>query len=385
MVMNTNIAAQNGASLLAESSRLLSRSLARLSSGSKLVSPGDDPAGLAVSTRFDAQINRTQAAISNVGNSISFSQTQDGFLKQIGKALNRMSELSVLAQDVTKTNSDRGLYNTEFQTLAAHVNELATKDFNGVSLFSGTALNVTTDANGGTLRTEGVTASYLSTTAAVPYAASTTLGTLIPSFTDDTIKGQGPGPGSIAIGFTSGDAGSTLTSLASYIAMTAGTGGSASYDAQTGVFSVTVGAGRNLTETGTNSILTALGLHPLDNSAGASAVTMTSTLTTTSPASSLDISTASGAVSALTTLKSAITQLASDRATIGANISVLSASADQLGTLKGNLSAANSRIADVDVAEESTQFARYNILVQAGTAMLSQANSSQQSVLRLLG
>ena len=81
MVINTNISADTGARLLAESSSMLSRSLARLSSGSKLGSPGDDAAGMAVSMRFDAQINRTAAAASNVGNAISFAQTQDGYLK----------------------------------------------------------------------------------------------------------------------------------------------------------------------------------------------------------------------------------------------------------------------------------------------------------------
>ena len=69
---------------------------------------------------------------------------------------------------------------------------------------------------------------------------------------------------------------------------------------------------------------------------------------------------------------------------MGANISRLSMTSEQLGVLKDNLSAANSRIKDVDVADESTQFARYNILVQAGTAMLAQANATPQSALRLL-
>ena len=105
MVINTNVSAQSSSRLLSESSSMLQKSLARLSSGSKIVSPEDDAAGLAVSLRFDAQINRTTAANSNVGNAISFSQTQDGFLQKIGKALDRMSELSVLAQDVTKTDS----------------------------------------------------------------------------------------------------------------------------------------------------------------------------------------------------------------------------------------------------------------------------------------
>jgi flagellin len=111
MVINTNISAQTGARLLSESSSMLAKSLARLSSGSKIISPEDDAAGLAVATRFDALINRTKAASNNIGNAISFNQTQDGFLKKASKALNRMSELSILSQDITKTDADRSLYN----------------------------------------------------------------------------------------------------------------------------------------------------------------------------------------------------------------------------------------------------------------------------------
>src|ERR1041384_7252625 len=115
MVINTNISAQSSARLLSESSSMLQKSLARLSSGSKIVSPEDDAAGLAVSFRFDAQINRVAATNSNVGNAISFGQTQDGFLKKVTKALDRMSELSTLSQDVTKTSADLTLYDKEFQ------------------------------------------------------------------------------------------------------------------------------------------------------------------------------------------------------------------------------------------------------------------------------
>ncbi len=266
MVINTNISAQNGARQLSESSSMLSKSLARLSSGSKLVSAEDDAAGMAASMRFDAQINRTAAANANVGNAISFSQTQDGFLKKVSKALDRMSELSVLAQDATKTDTDRGLYQTEFGKLGSYITDLASKQFNGVTLFSATALTVTTDSDTGTFAATGAS-----------------LGTTF------------------------------------YTNATAAT-----------------------------------------------------------------IGTATAAAAALTSVKAAITQLASDRSTIGASISVLSSYSEQLGVLKDNLSAANSRIKDVDVAEESTKFARYNILVQAGTAMLAQANQSPQSALRLL-
>jgi flagellin len=266
MVINTNTAALSGARLLSESSSALSKSLARLSSGSKIVSPEDDAAGMAVSLRFDAQVNRISAANANVGNAISFNQTQDGFLKKVGKALDRMSELSLLAQDVTKTDADRALYSAEFTTLGAYIDDVATKQFNGVDLFGGTALDVTTDEEGGTFSMTGVDLGDSAYTTA----------------TGDTVD------------------------------------------------------------------------------------------------------TASNAATALTDVKAAIDQLAADRANVGANVSRLSSTSEQLGVLKDNISAANSRIKDVDVAEESTQFARYNILVQAGTAMLAQANATPQSALRLL-
>ena len=266
MVINTNVSAQSSSRLLSESSAMLAKSLARLSSGSKIVSPEDDAAGLAVSLRFDAQINRTNAANANVGNAVSLSQTQDGFLQKVGKALTRMSELAVLAQDVTKTNADRTLYNSEFSTLGAYVTNSATKDFNGVSLFSATALSVTTDGDSGTFSMSGINL------------------------------------------------------------------GASAYTTATGSGVATTGA----------------------------------------------------AITALTNVKAAIVQLASDRSTVGASISRLSLTREQLGVLTDNLTAANSRIKDVDVAEESTRFARYNILVQAGTAMLAQANATPNSALRLL-
>src|SRR5688572_30662516 len=156
MVINTNISALSSSRLLGNSTAALAKSLARLSSGSKIVSPEDDAAGLAVSTRFDAQINRISAASTNVSNAISFSQTQDGFLQRIAKAMDRMSELAILAQDVTKTDADRALYDSEYTKLGGYVDEVGDNEFNGVDLFSGTALNVTIDSDGNTFSMTGV-------------------------------------------------------------------------------------------------------------------------------------------------------------------------------------------------------------------------------------
>ncbi len=268
MVINTNLQALNASTLLMQSSNKLSQSLARLSSGSKITSPADDSAGLAVSMKLNAQLKRIDAATNNVGNAISFSQTQDGYIQKVNDAFSRMSELSVLAQDVTKTTADRALYQQEFSALGNYINNVATKDFNGVSLFNGSSLNVTTDSEANTFAMKGIDLASASTTYTIATA-------------DD------------------------ITSL-------------------------------------------------------------------------------SGATKALTDVKAAISQLASDRANIGSNEESLSYYNDQLSSLKNNLSAANSRITDVDVAQESTNYAKYNILVQSGTAMLAQANALPQSVLKLL-
>lgn len=273
MVINTNVSAQQSSQLLSDSSARLAKSLTRLSSGSKIVSPEDDAAGLGVSLRFDAQINRINATTNNISNAVSYTQTQDGFLKKTQKALDRMSELAVLSQDITKTDSDRNLYDKEFKELGAYINDIAQKDFNGVSLFAASA------------------------------------GTQAVTIDSDANK---------------------------YAMKKIELGGSAYTDATT--TAVTNG-----------------------------------------------ISTAALANDALTAVKAAITQLSSDRAQVGANLTRLNMTNEQLAVQKTNLSAANSRIKDVDVAQESTEYARYNILVQSGTAMLAQANQQPQAALRLLG
>jgi len=219
--------------------------------------------------KLTAQMARIDGATNNVGNAVSFNQTQDGYLQKVGDALNRMSELAVLSQDITKSTGDRALYDQELQTLEKYITDVATKDFNGVSLFDGNTLNVTVDSEANLYQMTGVDLS------------NATYATL---------------------------AGDSIASL-----------------------------------TGANS-----------------------------------------ATKALADVKVAINQLAADRASLGAHIETLTMYGDQLGTLKNNLSSANSRIMDVDVAQESTRYAKYNILVQTGTAMLAQANALPQSVLKLL-
>jgi flagellin len=250
---------------------MLQKSLNRLSSGQRIVSPADDAGGLAVSMKLSATAKRQGAVAANVGNAVSFLQTQDGALKVAGKILDRMSELKTLYGDVTKSSSDKDNYDSEFTALKSELTAIGSESFNGVSMF---------------------------------------------------------GSGSLSVGVTE-DGGTTVALSGRDLASTA-----------TGV--------GNLTASGTTA-----------DSLGDAAIS-------------------------LTAITGAIQNVATFRAQNGAEQSRLGYASELLTVNKANLEAATSRISDVDVAEESTQLARWNILTQSGTAMLAQANQSAQIALKLL-
>ena len=264
VIINSNLAATVAASNLASSSDMLQKSLNRLSSGSKIVTPADDAGGLAVSMKLSAAARRSGAANNNIGNSISFLQTQDGALKVTGKVLDRISELHTLYQDPTKNASDLANYDAEFTQLQSQLTSVAGEKFNSIAVFSATALTT------------------------------------------------------------------------------------------------------QVSEDGTQTV--ALSGKDLANDAGVSAI----------------VGAANLAGVTQTDIDNSIQGVANFRASNGGEQSRLGFAAEVLTVNKANLEAASSRITDVDVADESTRLARYNILVQSGTAMLSQANQSAQSALKLL-
>jgi flagellin len=137
MIINTNAAAEAAIYNLDKTNVNLNRSLTRLSSGLRINSALDDPGGLAMSLKLSASIRQTDAATTNLGNALSFLQTQDGVLKTAGDVLLRMSELATLASDNTiTTSSDRALYDTEFTELEEQLTNLLLEEFNGISLFA---------------------------------------------------------------------------------------------------------------------------------------------------------------------------------------------------------------------------------------------------------
>ncbi len=270
VVINTNTSATIAANNLAASNEMLQKSLNRLSSGSKIVSPADDAGGLAVAMKLTATSERQGEVANNIGNSVSYLQTQDGVMNVASKILDRISELKALSNDPTKNSNDLANYDSEFNALQAELTSTTTEQFNGVSLFGSTSLQVLVTDNGSTASAVTLTAADLSST--------------------------GSGIGALT--------GSGVTGLASL---------------------------------------------------------------------------------SLASITTAIQNVATLRANNGAEQSRLGFASDLLTTNKANLEAATSRITDVDVAAESTQLARWNILVQSGTAMLSQANASSQIALKLLG
>lgn len=272
VVINTNYSAIVASNNLTQSNEALQKSLNRLSSGSKIVNPSDDAGGLAVAMKLSAIAKRQGAVATNLGNAVSFLQTQDGALKVTGSILDRMSELVTLYNDSTKNTSDKANYDTEFQALSKQLQSITSETFNGNSLFSTSSLTVSATENGST---------------------------------------------SNAITLQSKDLSNTTTTI---------------------------------------------GLGAL----GSGTATMTS-----------------GTI-AISDITNALQNVATFRAQNGAEQSRLQFATEMLTVNKANMEQATSRITDVDVAQESTQLARWNVLVQSGTAMLSQANQSAQTALKLL-
>jgi flagellin len=378
MVINSNISAGNTSRLLSQSSSALSKSLSRLSSGSKIVSPEDDSAGLAQSTKLHNESMRHNAAHQILENSISFLQTKDGLLQKVQKALDRMSEMSVQALDATKTDADRSNYNSEFQTLISFINDIGGKEFNGKSLFYSEYTEIDTGGN------------------------------LLWSAAKDAAEAAG---GHLA----------TITSPGEQSYIIEQLGGSVSQEMWIGATDeVTEGEFKWVTgeaflysnwspgqpdDFGGNQDYALL--HPAevwDDKANDPTGTIDSYLLETGPSVVINgdadtinlptdgipyltdtLSSTSAAQTALTNVKSAIEGVARARANVGAILGRVQAESDTVSITAQNLDSAVSRITDTDVAEESTNFARQSILVQSGTAMLAQANSLPQSVLRLLG
>jgi flagellin len=325
IVINSNPTATSASNNLAKANEALRKSLARLSSGHRIVSPEDDAGGLAVAYKINAQLNRNEVVRQNVQNGISLLQVQDGALAVAGNIVDRISELRMMAEDVTKNVGDVENYSKEFIELQRQLSEVHREKFNGVDLF-------TSNTGGDGMNSEGSRFSY----------------TLL---THDSGRIE---DGSVSL---------NVVNLQTVLSL--GGPDARFHSAFNGV--ITDSQGFNL-----------------GNVSGVNAASYTS-----SDLPHLSIFTSDGFLSNLLSislgqLTSVIENIADARAENGAEQSRLMMVEELLSSKMINLEAAHGRIMDVDVALESSRLAKNNVLVQSSAAMVAQANNLTAIALTLL-
>jgi flagellin len=328
IVVNTNNAATAASFNLSKNAEALRKSLARLSSGKRITQPAEDAGGMAVAYKLDSQARRTEAVLNNHQNALSYLQVQDGALETVGKVVNRMSELRTMAADVTKNSSDIENYSKEFRELQSQLKQMSLEKFNGISIFSvngSSGMDVTKKFGNDTY--DGLERTLLTHPSGVE--------------TNGAIK-------------------LNVTNLTAVLSL-----GNISFTSTSGV-----------TSASTNSF----------NLMGVSVGNGNVQATSPSEPSLIDSngfidSISSISISQFTDL---IQKVADARAENGAEQQRIQQSYELHQTNLVNIEAAHGRIMDVDVALESTRFAKNNVLVQASASMTAQANQLTQVALTLL-
>ena len=388
-VINSNIMSLNAQRNLSSSGADLATSLQRLSSGLRINSAKDDAAGLAISERFTTQIRGMDQAARNANDGISLSQTAEGAMGEIGNNLQRIRELAVQSRNATNSLSDRQALNKEAQQLKAEIDRVAGQaEFNGVKLLDGSFQDQTfqVGANQGeTINISGIvdaSSAALGTWTSVDTTTYTTsVAGAAPTADTDLAAGDLTING-VDIGAVTGDTTAALQGAAVATAInlkTSETGVTATADGSTGIITLTSTSEEGITVGGADS---ATGAGLTAEATAATANTVAGTEQT--GFGGLDISTAEGADAAMLAMDAALTAINTARADMGAVQNRFSSVVANLSSNVENLSAARSRIQDTDFAAETAQLTRNQILQQAGTAMLAQANQAPQGVLSLL-
>jgi flagellin len=404
-VINTNVAATVTANSMKANQRSMETTMERLATGLRVNSAKDDAAGLAIGTKMDSQIRGFEQAARNANDGISMLQTADGAAQQITGLLQRMRELAVQGQNDTNSTSDLDNLNEEFAALATEIDRIANDtEFNGTALLSS---NSSTTITIGADEADTISLSFGDFNLAAGAATTKSADTL--AVTQAQVRAIGNNTAA-QFNLTDGD-GNTLTVTKANIATAGATDFSDATLAQmvtalnTAIDADSTFAQMLVTTTanalvftqdsaGTGKIVSAAGKSDATTSLGAIGTGVTRTISgggaeaspmaanlSTYATASNDLVEAAGTIAAL---DAAITGVNTARADFGANISRLGYTIDNLNVAITNTSSAKSSIMDADYAAETTELARTQIISQAATAMLSQANQQQQSVLALL-
>jgi flagellin len=385
LTINTNVASLNAQRNLNSSSMDLATSLQRLSSGLRINSAKDDAAGLAISERMTTQIRGMNVAMRNANDGVSLAQTAEGSLDSVSNSLQRIRELAVQSANATNSTSDRAALDAEAQQLKSEINRVATQtNFNGVKLLDGSFANQSFQV--------GANAGEVISISGIVNAQSTNLG----SIQTATVAAGGPalapavqvaiGVGDLSITNSNNvaiDVGAFATGATSAETATNAIEAINKISGQTGVFAtITDTTTDEITLTSDHAFTTAGVAAALTNTGIAAGATALGAATT--GFDSLDINSVGGANLAIRFMDSALTDINTARADLGAIQTRFESVVSNLSINVENTSAARGRIRDADFAAETASLTRNQILQQAGTAMLAQANQIPQNVLSLL-
>jgi len=396
MRINHNIASMNTNRSLGVNRGNTQKSLEKLSSGLRINKAGDDAAGLAISEKMRGQIRGLDQASRNSQDSISLIQTAEGALNESHSILQRMRELSVQSANDTNTDSDRKELQAEVKQLTSELDRIGnTTEFNTKKLLDGSAVGVREAANG---------------TVSVNNNSKATISAAMLVTFQNTVKTAAIYNGAITIVRVSGSAGAAVAATAFKVISKSGGELSTLVTVANGSFTFLNGAG--LSVSGANVVISAAvsamasgesitfvfgnkqsASSDLKNSImaqiGANSgqtmfIAISDTRAKAIGVDKIDISSKWGGANAIETVNNAITQVSHQRSSLGAIQNRLEHTINNLDTASENLQASESRIRDVDMAKEMTEFTKNNILTQAAQAMLAQANQQPQSVLQLL-
>ena len=388
-IINTNISSLTAQRNLSMSQSSLATSMQRLSSGLRINSAKDDAAGLAISDRMTSQIRGMNQAVRNANDGISLAQTAEGALGEVANNLQRIRELSVQSANATNSASDRTALQAEVTQLASEIDRVSKQsDFNGTKLLDGSfsaqlfqvganagqTIGISKIANttAGALGNVKFAADRVGVAAAAATAAGSMSGLVLNGVTINTVNYK--------LGDTAAQVGAATA--AGINAQMGETGLRATADATTGAITLeSLKAGKDFSVTAGTLAggVTAVGL-------GGTTVTAVTAATTASFSflSNVDVTSVKGAQQALEIVDAALTQVSGSRAELGAVQNRFTSVVTNLQTNSENTSASRSRIQDADFAAETANLSRAQILQQAGTAMVAQANQLPQTVLSLL-
>ena len=356
MRINNNISAMNTYSRLTSAQGAQSKSLEKLSSGLRINRAGDDAAGLAISEKMRGQIKGLNQSVRNAQDGISLIQTAEGALNETHSILNRMRELAVQSSNDTNTDADRVEIQKEMDQLSTEITRIGDDtQFNTKELLDGSLSEIKFHIGANESQSLELTVNDMRATA---------------------LNVDGTRQDATSNGLAISTRSKALTSIAM-------TGTETKYSA--GVLTMKTGS----TVADLKTALEREGFEVDASSAtltgGVTAGAVTFAATTSTDTFGLDVSTQTTADKAITTIDNAITAVSAERSKLGAVQNRLDHTINNLTATSENLSAAESRIRDVDMAKEMMEFTKNNILNQASTAMLAQANQMPQGVLQLLG